>query len=110
MKVRIAIKTKDARIVPDMGVRVAFLDTSPRPQPAAAGVLVPADAVRGDGASAVVFVYADGRVARRSVTVGRTVGADREVTQGLRTGERVVVSPPPSLQDGAAVRIADGAK
>ncbi len=105
VKVRIAIRSKDPRIVPDMGVRVAFLggeSAAPR-APVAAGVLVPADAVRGD----TVFVYADGRVARRSVTPGQTVGTEREIVKGLRAGERVVIAPPPSLKDGAAVRVAD---
>jgi hypothetical protein len=106
VKVRIAIRSKDPRIVPDMGVRVAFLDagggTVPR-APVASGVLVPADAVRGDA----VFVYANGRVERRSVTPGQAAGADREIVKGLRAGERVVVAPPPSLKDGAAVRVAD---
>ena len=71
VKVRIAIKQKDPRIVPDMGVRVAFL-TSPRaaqtaPDP---GVLIPVESVKGDGAEAEVFVYTDGKVERRAVTLG----------------------------------------
>ena len=105
VKVRIAIRSKDPRIVPDMGARVAFLDAGgPAARaPAASGVLVPADAIRGDA----VFVYANGRVERRSVTPGQAMGADREIVKGLRAGERVVVAPPPSLKDGAAVRVAD---
>ena len=97
---------KDPRIVPDMGVRVAFLgaaSTTPA-APVASGVLVPVDAVRSDGS---VFVYVDGKVERRSVTPGQTVGAEREITRGLRAGERVVVAPPPSLKDGAAVRVVE---
>ncbi len=113
VKVRIALKAKDARIVPDMGVRVAFLTTPPAggaaPPPSSA-VLVPADAVRGEGAAAVVFVYASDRVERRSVTLGQTVGAEREVVKGLRAGERVVVAPAPTLKDGDAVRVAESAK
>src|SRR5438132_1444648 len=60
VKVRIAIRSKDPRIVPDMGVRVAFFG-SPSAAPAtpvAQGVLVPAGAARSAGA---VFVYADGK-------------------------------------------------
>src|SRR5467141_1891827 len=51
VKVRVAIRSKDPRIVPDMGVRVAFLGApSAAPAgPVAQGVLVPADAVRSDG-------------------------------------------------------------
>jgi RND family efflux transporter MFP subunit len=112
VKVRIALKRKDARIVPDMGVRVAFLERpaaeQPGGAPARAGVLVPAEAVRPDGDQAVVFVYADGKVERRRVTPGQAVGADRQVLSGLRPGERVVVAPPDSLRDGAAVRLGEG--
>jgi RND family efflux transporter MFP subunit len=116
VKVRIALKRKDPRIVPDMGVRVGFLD----PQaPAAAGgatrtgVLVPAEAVRPDtgqpdGAQGLVFVYAEGKVERRRVTLGQGQGGERQVLSGLRAGERVVVSPPESLRDGAAVKLAEG--
>ena len=107
VKVRIAIGSKDPRIVPDMGVRVAFLEPGSPARGRAAvatGVLVPADAVRADG---TVFVYAEGRVERRTVTPGQTVGTDREVVSGLRAGERVVVAPPPSLKNGATVRVAD---
>jgi RND family efflux transporter MFP subunit len=112
VKVRIALKRKDPRIVPDMGVRVGFLERLPADQsgggPTRTGVLVPAEAVRPDGDQAVVFVYADGKVERRRVTSGQTFGADRQVVSGLRPGERVVVSPPDSLQDGSAVRLAEG--
>jgi hypothetical protein len=103
--VRIAIKVKDARIVPDMGVRVAFL--KPQPTPLTTGVLVPAEAVRADGTAGVVFVYAHGKVERRSVSLGETIGGQRQVRSGLHDGERVVLSPSESLQDGEAVKLGD---
>ena len=108
VKVRIAIQAKDPRIVPDMGVRVGFLgDTPARETAAGGGVLVPADAVRGEGAAAAVFVYANGRVEQRPVTLAPGAGADRRLERGVRAGERVVVSPPPSLRDGDRVRLAE---
>ena len=70
VKVRIAIKQKDPRIVPDMGVRVAFLSGAGRAPAASArpaGVLVPAEAVRRRGTTGVVFVFADDKVERRRV-------------------------------------------
>jgi multidrug efflux pump subunit AcrA (membrane-fusion protein) len=39
VKVRIGFKQKDARIVPEMGVRVSFLDESPQPPPPASSFL-----------------------------------------------------------------------
>jgi RND family efflux transporter MFP subunit len=111
VKVRIAIQAKDARIVPDMGVRVAFLPgttAGAAPPPAAATVLVPAEAVRVEGDRGVVFVVADGKVARRPVILGASAGGQRQVLSGVREGERVVLSPPPSLEDGVAVKLAEG--
>ena len=109
VKVRIAIKDKDRRIVPDMGVRVAFLSAErARPAARAAAVLVPAEAVRAEGAQGVVFVYANERVQRRAVTLGTQADGQRQVLSGLKDGERVVLSPPASLADGAPVRLADG--
>jgi RND family efflux transporter MFP subunit len=112
VKVRIAIKSRDARIVPDMGVRVAFLTSQPvTGRPAATpAVLVPAEAVRGEGAAAAVFVYAAERVERRGVALGQAVGAEREIVSGLRPGERVVVAPAPTLKDGDAVRVPESTK
>jgi RND family efflux transporter MFP subunit len=111
VKVRIAIKQKDPRIVPDMGVRVGFLDPAPAGgagAPPAPGVLVPVDAVRTDGSGPTVFVYASGKVERRRVTLGADAAGQRRVLSGLRDGERVVLAPSPSLEDGAAVKLGEG--
>jgi RND family efflux transporter MFP subunit len=108
VKVRVAIRSKDPRIVPDMGVRVAFLDAQAPPGAPVPGVVVPADAVREDPDGAAVFVVADRRVERRRVTLGPPTGTTRHVLDGLRDGERVVVSPPDSLGDGDRVTLAEG--
>jgi RND family efflux transporter MFP subunit len=109
VKVRIAIKTRDARIVPDMGVRVGFLEPAgAAPAPAAAGVLVPADAVRPEGNDGIVFVVADNKkVERRRVTLGPDAAGQRRVVTGLREGERVVLAPPAGLEDGQTVRLGE---
>ena len=110
VKVRIALKKKDPRIVPDMGVRVAFLNPpSGKPAPVAAtqGVLVPSEAVRAAGGQGVVFVFANDKVERRTVTLGQSLGVDRQVLSGLSGGDRVVLSPPESLRDGATVKLAE---
>jgi RND family efflux transporter MFP subunit len=110
VKVRIAIKARDRRIVPDMGVRVGFLEAKPAAgaaTPPVTGVLVPPETVRAEGGGSVAFVYVDGRVERRAVTLGAGVGGQRRVVSGLREGERVVLAPPAGLRDGQAVRPAD---
>ena len=105
VKVRVALKEKDARIVPDMGVTVSFLEQAPAGDEAPRrGVRVPATAVDGQGDGAAVFVVGDGNVVeRREVEAGGTIGDAREVTSGLAPGETVVVDPPAGLADGATV-------
>jgi RND family efflux transporter MFP subunit len=110
VKVRIAIKQKDSRLVPDMGARVGFLDRTPAASTpkATAGVLVPAPAIHTDGGHSVVFVVNGGKVERRSVTLGPETAGQRQVLSGVRDGERVVLAAPPSLKDGQSVTAADG--
>lgn len=108
VRVRIAIKAKDPRIVPDMGVRVAFLGESgaTADQPATRpGVLIPAAALREGGDGTHVFVFDGDQVERRAIKLGATFGEQRQVLAGLRDGERVVLSPPESLKDGDAVEL-----
>jgi len=105
VKVRVALKAKDPRIVPEMGVRVSFLESA-RPAEAARpqGVRVPASAIVERGQKTVAFVVKDdARVEQRAITVGTTLNNDRQVTQGLKAGEVVVTTPPAELHDGSKV-------
>ncbi len=105
VKVRVGIDARDARIVPDMGARVSFLEqVKPAATTAKPGVLAPADAIIQRGGKDVVFVV-DGEQARQhNVTLGRTLGDDREVLQGLAGGDQVILAPSEKLVDGARVR------
>jgi RND family efflux transporter MFP subunit len=109
VKVRVALDQKDARIVPDMGVRVSFLeearaspDGAPPPQ---RGVLVPAASIVQRGGKAVVFAVEDG-VARERAVVAGDVAGDLRLVEGIGAGTRVVRDPPKDLADGARVRVA----
>jgi RND family efflux transporter MFP subunit len=107
VKVRIGLDVKDTRIVPDMGVRVSFLEEN---KPAAQnqqqphGVLVPVAALRKDGGDNVVFVLKDNRAQRRAVTLGGTSGDSRQVLSGVSAGEAVIVDAPAGLKDDAAAK------
>ncbi len=110
VKVRIGLDLKDDRIVPDMGVRVSFLEehdagaaTEPRPR----GVLVPNAAIRSEGGKDFVFVLKDRRAQRRTVTLGGSSGDARQVLSGVSPGERVIVDAPPELKHNAVVSAAE---
>jgi RND family efflux transporter MFP subunit len=108
VKVRVALNQRDARIVPDMGVRVSFLEPA---KPAAAtnakpGVLAPSTAIVSRGDADVAFVIQGDKVEQRTLKLGRTLGDDREVLDGLAGGEAVVIEPSESIVDGARIRVA----
>ncbi|KLD75228.1 acriflavin resistance protein [Xanthomonas hyacinthi DSM 19077] len=108
VKVRVALENKDARIVPDMGVRVSFLERrAAASSTAPKGVFVPAAAVVQRDGHDIVFVIADNTARRRVVTATTPGSADtRLVTDGVTAGDTVVVAPPASLADGTAVSLA----
>jgi RND family efflux transporter MFP subunit len=105
VKVRIALHSKDARIVPDMGVRVSFLEERAADAPPRQGVWIPSRALQGRGGESAVFVLEDGRARRVAVEVGEVRDADRLITRGLREGQGVLLSPPDGLRDGARVAV-----
>ncbi|HEX7126580.1 MAG TPA: efflux RND transporter periplasmic adaptor subunit [Thermodesulfobacteriota bacterium] len=105
VKVRVAFDRLDPRILPDMGVKVAFLGEAPSAPAAAGTVLVPRAALREEGETVAVFVHREGRVERRAVRLGGTRGDEREVIAGLSDGEEVVVSGIDTLRDGQQVRV-----
>jgi RND family efflux transporter MFP subunit len=108
VKVRVGLDAKgDARIVPDMGARVGFLEEAkPAQAEAKPGVLAPGAAIVQRGDKDVAFVVVGDKVAQRALTLGRTLGDDREVLEGLSGGEQVVLDPPETLADGARVTVA----
>ena len=108
VRVRIRILVRDGRVLPDMGVKVRFLDDKPSPPPVAAtGVLVPADAVSGSGSEAWVWVVSEDRVIRRPVVAAESQGARLRIVSGLERGERVVSIPAADLDlsEGDRVQI-----
>jgi RND family efflux transporter MFP subunit len=102
--VRIAFDHLDPRILPDMGIKVAFLGTETAAARSEPPVTIPSGAVRTDGGSRVVFVVTAGdRVERRALRVGAAREDRVEVTSGLSPGERIVLDPPAALKDGARI-------
>jgi RND family efflux transporter MFP subunit len=106
--VRIGFDQLDPRILPDMGIKVAFLAEA---EPAAAAgaqaarvVRVPRAAVRGAQGDEFVFVVGrDNKLERRAIKLGPGGEDPAEVVAGLSAGERVVVDGPADVAAGVEV-------
>ncbi|CAN5219256.1 efflux RND transporter periplasmic adaptor subunit [soil metagenome] len=70
-------------------------------------VELPASAmIVGQGGTQVAVVGADGRALLKTVTIGHDLGARVQISAGLSANDRVIDSPPDSLQTGDKVQIA----
>lgn len=109
VRVRIAFDKLDPRILPEMGIKVRFLDDQPPPQVAAAAagprVSIPSAALKREGKETYVFVFSDGHVERRAVTIGAENDGQAEVLGGLSGGEELVAPIVDGLTDGAKVKL-----
>jgi RND family efflux transporter MFP subunit len=110
VKVRITFDKLEDFILPDMGVKVAFLEQEekkakgmdPGPRPLA---FIPKSAVHSDSASSYVLLVHDGKVERRAISLGADRGTEVAVLAGLAPGDSLVVQGPNSLQDGDKVQV-----
>ncbi len=107
VRVRVGFVQKDQRVLPDMGVQVAFLHEQPtdRPAPTATGVTVPASAVTERGGRRVVYLVKDGHARPVTVVSDAPQGGRINVRKGLQSGQQVVLN----LNDELIARLGDGA-
>jgi HlyD family secretion protein len=117
VKVRITILNLEKYdfILPDMGVKVAFLEhEEPAPKDKRkdkgpeAVAFIPKSAVRSEAGASFVFLFRDGKVERRAVKLGTERGTDVAVLAGVSPGDSLVVKGPESLHDGDKVEIRSG--
>jgi RND family efflux transporter MFP subunit len=117
VKVRISIPNLEKYdfILPDMGVKVAFLEEK-KPEPKdkrkdqgpEAVAFIPKSAVHSEAGASFVFLFHDGKVERRAVKLGTERGTDVAVLAGVSPGDSLVVKGPESLHDGDKVEIRSG--
>jgi multidrug efflux pump subunit AcrA (membrane-fusion protein) len=107
VKVRVGLEQKDSRILPDMGVRVSFLEEASQRKAGGSeappqGVLVPGSAIVERSGKSVVFAVDGDRVHAQPVTPGQTYG-DLRLIEGVENGTSVVRIPPAGMNDGARI-------
>jgi len=106
VQVKVAFRSYDARVLPEMSAKVHFL---PRPSRVAVDtqpvLVVPGTAVTERNGRSVVFVVERGRAVEVPVVVGRHVGASVAIREGLRPGVQVVDSVSARLRGGAKVTV-----
>ena len=104
VKVRVGFAKLDPRILPDMGVKVAFQGGGELAPGGASSVTIPRAAVRNDGGRDIIWVVKDAKVERRAVKIGQEQNGGVPVLSNLTGGEKVVLEGAEGLKDGDAVQ------
>ena len=106
VRVRIGLLEKDERVLPDMGIRVSFLQkmaetTSERKE----GVVVPNEAVMNEGNTSYVMLVKNGRIEIKQVEVAEETSNYSRIIKGVRAGDQVVASYDQQLENNQKVTV-----
>ena len=100
VKVRVGFDKLDARILPDMGVKVAFKGAR---SSIAGSITIPKATLKKLEGRDFVWVVNSDKLERLSVTPGPVTGDDAIITSGLKGGEKVVLRGPDKMVEGMSV-------
>ena len=108
IKTRIQFIEKDEKVLPEMSVKILFLDeskiknlnTDKKPK-----LTIPASSIFSDGGIKKVFIVDDGIVKIKNVVLGSVIDNNIEIVSGIKNGDEVVVNPPSGLKDGSKIEI-----
>jgi RND family efflux transporter MFP subunit len=113
VEVRVRLERKDERLRPEMGVRIVFAsadDAAPSATsvaPARSAIVVPEETLVAIDGRTGAFVVERDVVRFLPVTAGERRNGRVVILAGLVPDQRLVLSPPPSLQTGDRVRLQD---
>jgi RND family efflux transporter MFP subunit len=109
-KATVMVKVKflniDARILPEMSAKVAFLSREVSSNEQQPRLAVSQKALKVLNGSATVFLVKGGRVDEVKVATGPQLGDMVEISDGLKPGEKVVINPSGKLRDGSKIKLA----
>lgn len=106
VKVRISFDQLDPRILPDMGVKVRFLDNNTAAVAVTRNIVeLPSSALFSLDEKHYVWRVTDSKLERVAVSAGADRSGRTEILSGISTGDRVVSQATEQLKDGMKVKI-----
>jgi HlyD family secretion protein len=94
----------DARVLPEMSAKAAFLSKEVGDAERTARPAVNPAAITNRSGRHVVFVVKEGKLAEVPIETGAKIGDLVEIRRGPQPGEKVVLRPLEKLRDGSAVK------
>ena len=95
VKVRITFDKSDPKILPDMGIRVSFLEEGKD----LSGIFIPKSSLVEEGEKSFSFIFNDGRLEKRELKTGEETESEIQILAGLKEGELIALNPPENIKD-----------
>ncbi len=109
-KATVMVKVKflniDSRILPEMSAKVAFLSREVSGDEQQPRLAVSQKALKVRNGNTTVFLVKGSRVDEVKMATGPQLGDMVEIKDGLKPGEKIVISPPSKLRDGSRIKLA----
>jgi RND family efflux transporter MFP subunit len=103
--VKVRFVDKNSRILPEMSAKVAFLSRPVKEEEKKPRIALNQSAVMNRKNQKSVFVVKGDRVVETPVSLGSPIGDMVEVLEGVKVGDRVVLSPSDRLKNGSKIKI-----
>lgn len=103
--VKVKFLDKNERILPEMSAKVAFLERAVSEGEQNPKTALNSNAIMMNNNTGSVFLINKNRVYKTPLTTGSQIGDLIEVLNGVKSGDKVVVSPPKNLRDGMRIKV-----
>ncbi len=105
--VKVKFLEKDARILPEMSAKVAFLSRPITPDDQKPFIAINKGAIINRGKNKVAFLVQDKHILETPIKTGRDWGDMVELLDGLKPGDKVAVNPLGKLKNRSKVEIGE---
>ncbi len=105
--VKVRFDDRDARMLPEMSARVAFLQRRVKQDEKRPRTAVNPAALVKRGNRDVIYLVKEKRVVETPVTVGGRIGEMIEILAGAKAGDKVALKPLERLKDGTRIKTAE---
>jgi RND family efflux transporter MFP subunit len=105
--IKVKFLDKDSRILPEMSARVAFLERTVTVEEQKPRTAINPAAIIIKGSKKTVFLIKKDRAVETTISTGEQLGDMIEVLSGIKSGDRVVLTPLDKLKDGDRVKVAE---
>ncbi|MCF6159065.1 MAG: efflux RND transporter periplasmic adaptor subunit [wastewater metagenome] len=102
---KVGFLDKDDRTLPEMSAKVAFLERTLEPEERKPITAVNVHAVVVQDDKKFIFLVHGNRVTKTTIIPGTRLDNMIEVLEGAKPGDRVVINPPETLQNGSKIKV-----